>query len=90
MMDSTNSPVIYQKEIVDGLLGNESFDKDISFIQFFNVILDLFEFALVVLFTSLQPSRIDKAQMSHLLILVVDLIPLPLETLTNFLDFLTT
>lgn len=66
---------------------NFSLHKNVTLIELFDVCLDLGEFALVVFLTGLGADSVDKTNVSVALVLVVDLVPLLLESLADLIDF---
>jgi len=67
---------------------DESFDKDINFIEFLNICLNLSELLFIAFFSSFESSSINQSYMSDLLIFSIDLVPFSLETITKLPDFL--
>lgn len=66
----------------------ESLHKDVCFVKFFNVLLDVFQLLFIVLFSSFKSCSVNKPNVSHSLIATVDLVPLSLKTLPNLLNLL--
>lgn len=64
-----------------------SFHKYIRFVQFLYVGLDLGQLLLVTLFTGLEAHCVNQSHVGQLLVLVVDLVPFPLEAFADFCDF---
>lgn len=63
-----------------------SLHKHIVLIQLLNIALNLRQLLLIPLFPSLEPNRVDHPDVSQLLVLLVDLVPLALEPLPKGMD----
>lgn len=65
----------------------QSINKDIEFVKLLDVGFDISQFFLVAFLSPLEASGINQSHMCQLLVLPVDLIPLPLETFPDLSDF---
>ena len=64
----------------------ESFDEDVSLVKLLDVILDFFELMLISLLSPLATRGVNQADMSESLIFLVNLVPLPLQTVSDLLN----
>jgi len=67
-----------------------SLDEYVGFIEFFDVFFDFFELLLIVFLPSFESCGVNKPQMSHGLVASIYLVPLSLETLSDFFNLLLT
>lgn len=65
-----------------------SFYENVVLVQLFDVGFDLFELLFVALLSALQPDGVDDSDVRELLVLLVDLVPLGLEALSDGVDLL--
>lgn len=64
-----------------------SLDEDVGLVELFDIFLDLSQLPFVVLLSSLESSGVDEPEVGHHLVLLVDLIPLPLQSFADLTDF---
>lgn len=63
-----------------------SLDEDICLVQFLDILLNFRQLPLIILFSAFESRSVNQSHMGHLLVLLIDLIPLSLESLTNFVN----
>lgn len=65
-----------------------SINEDVEFIEFLDICLNFGQFLLIALLPPLQSGGVNQSDMRDLLVIPIDLIPLPLQPIPDLPDLL--